>query len=474
MEHDRKTMETYTPSILRELVFIIFDRLKLIVLIFAAVFLLFFLYAVLTPNTYQASSTFNLILPETFDPLHREAATFDYADRARRTLQAQREFIFSSRVLSQVVEHYYPDTTPGEYTYVLNEIRERLEVSPPEGQTFAESSTFFIIYSDLNPERAAEIASFITNIYIYEYEKLGKERTAYSYSFFVEQTQQLYDEMTEKAEILRDYEAEQALALVEILALDPEKAAASEVGVNVLLNQFQRKYYELTEELVAINAGIDGLEKEMAQHRIPALPPDLEVPGRAIATYRSKVAQLETLMNEMKTQFTEDFVPFGHTKKEFELSITVLREEVQRTIRAKKMSADQIASRIGEVEKVINLLQQRITETAFERSEYQRIQQDYKLARQAYISSKNKSEEARLASAVNQAQQYLTLVDEPRVPRHPVSPNRPMILALGLISAAFLGLGMAITTDYFDHSLKKPQDIEYYFKVPNLGSLPRI
>ncbi len=473
MEHEQRPVETQTPSILRELVFIIFDRLKLIILIFICILLLFIVYAVTTPNVYKSSSTFTLNIAQTFDPLQQEL-TYDYANRARRALQAQQELIYSNRVLEHVVHQYYPDVKPENYTNILNQLRQRIEIRPPQGQTFAESSTFYIIYSDMNPDRAAEIVSFITNIYIMEYEKLAKEKTDYSYSFFQDQTQELYQNLTEKAEELRDYETQQALALMEILALDPENPTVSEVGPNVLLNQFQAKYYELKEELAAINKAINTLENEMQQHKIPALPEDVEVFGRALVTYRNKVAQLDILMNEMKTQFTDNFAPFQKTKKEFELGVSSLREELSRTIRAQKMDADKLETRIQEVEQVISELQERIRSTAYERSEYERIKQEYTVAKEAYLSAKNQTEQARLASAVDQSRQYLTLVEKPMTPTGPASPNRPFIISLGFLAACLMALGLAITFDYFDHTLKKPQDIENYFRVPNLGSLPNV
>ncbi len=158
-------METHTPSILRELVFIIFDRFKLIVFIFASIFLLFFLYALLSPNIYQATTTFTLNVPQSLDPLQQET-TWDYEGRASRIMQTQQELIFSNRVLEHVVYQFYPDTTSKNYVDVLNQIREKLRVSSPEGQTFAESNTFHIVYTDLEPDRTAEITSFITNIYM--------------------------------------------------------------------------------------------------------------------------------------------------------------------------------------------------------------------------------------------------------------------------------------------------------------------
>lgn len=472
MEKDRREIETYTPSILRELVFIIFDRFMLIVFIFISIFLLFFLYAVLTPNTYKAASTFQLSIPRTLDPLQQD--TFgDFANRARRTLQAQQELIFSNRVLEHVVYQFYPGTTSENYTNVLNELRQRIEVTPPGGQTFAESSTFIISYSDLNPEKTAEVASFIANIYMMEYENLAKEKTDYSYGFFRDQTNELYKDMILKADALRDYETKQAQALIEILNLNPD-TPTGEVGPHALLNQFQAKYYELTEELTAINAAINILENEMKQNRVPALPEDMEVFGRAVVTYRNKVAQLDILMNEMKTQFTESFTPFQRTQKEYELSVSALREEVSRAIRSQRMSADTISARIQEVEKVILELQERITSTAYERSEYEKIKQDYDVAREAYLFARNQTEQARLASAVNQANQHLTLVEKPMIPSRPASPNRRLIISLGFMAALLLGLGMAITMDFFDHTLKRPQDVETYFKVPSLGSVPSV
>jgi len=473
MEHDRRVVEIQTPSILRKLVFIIFDRFMLIMLIFLTVFLIFLLYAVLTPNKYKASSIINISIPQTLDPLQQEI-TWDYQERARRILQSQRELIFSNRVMEHVVNQYYPETSPENYTKVLNMIRKRVEVTPPEGQTFSESSTFYLTYSDLNPERTAKIASFITNVYLMEYEKLSKEKTDYSYKFFLDQTQELYNDMITKAKALREYETLQALSLVEILALDPDRVTTAEIGPNALLNHFQSKYYGLTEDLSALNASINSLENEMKQHQIPALPENMEVFGKAVVTYRNKVAQLEILMNGLKSQFTVEFIPLEHAKKEFEMSVNSLREEVSRTIRSQRMATDQISSRIQEVEKVIAELQERIRETAYERSKYERLKQDYNIARATFLSAKDKSEQARLASVVSQSHQLLSLLESPMPPSRPASPNRPLIIALGFLSALLLGLGFAVTADFFDHSLKKPQDIDTHFKVPSLGSLPNV
>ncbi len=472
MANDISSFPQHGENALREFLFILFERKRIVISIFLPVFLVSLLIAILLPSTYRSSAKFSLFVPQTLDPLQQEK-TYDYKNIVRRSLQEQKELILSGRVLQKVVEKSFPGISPEAVPKRAEELREQIEVTPPGGESFEETSVYYVSFKGGNPKRVAEITRNIAGAYLEVYDEISKSRSDYSVDFFREQAAGLYAKMMEKDKNLRDYETEQALALVEILNLDTDQVSV-EVGPTALLTQFLRKYHDLQEELAGLNAAIEGLEEETKNNAIPAVPTEMDQAGRTIAVYKNKVAQLQILMNEMKSQFTGQFGPLKQAEKELNLNVDSLKEELGRTIRAQKTNAQAIAARLQELEKTISLLQERIRATAQERSIYEQKRQEYRLAKDAYVNISNQMEQARLANALHNSKQNVTLVDEPSVPLEPFKPDRMAIILLGFFAALCLGIAGAVTTDYFDHTIKKPLDIERFLNVPILGSVPKV
>ncbi|MCX8043440.1 MAG: hypothetical protein N3B18_04865 [Desulfobacterota bacterium] len=459
-------------NMLREFVFIFFDRIYLIVAIAAAIFVITTAIALVLPPQYRATAKFSMTIPQAIDPLQRETY-YDYQNRARRFLQDQKELIFSDRVLQKVADRIYAND-PASPREKLKRLREHLEVTPPGGETFEVSSVFYLNFTDSQPRQAAAVAKAIAEAYLETYRELTKARAEYSYAFFTQQSQKLYDDMIAKEKALRDYESRQAVALIEILNLESGKGSNIEVGPNALLTQFEKKYRELQEELAGVTTAINAIEQEVKKDGIPVVLPEMEVTGRAITIFKRQVAQLQIQLNEMKPQFKEQYELFQRIQKELNLNIHSLRNELERTLKAQKITAQSIQARIKEVEGIIENLRSHIKTTAEQKSVYEHLKQEYAIAKDAYLNARNQLEQARLAQALDQEKQNLTLMDMPSIPLQPYKPNRILIIMLGFFSGLFVGIAMALLIDHFDHSIKKPDDIEQFLKLPLLGSVPKI
>jgi uncharacterized protein involved in exopolysaccharide biosynthesis len=459
-------------NIFREFVFIMFDRKQLIVMVFLAVSIISIAVAVLLPSIYRATAKFSLIDPRSLDPLQQENA-YDYRNRMRRALQDQRELIMSNRVLTRVIQGLTSENPQPVSTKQIDELRENLDVTPPGGETFESSNVFILEYTDDSPMRAARVAADITRSYLDAYQEIARSKTDYSYSFFLEQTQKLNEDMLEKENKLSEFEARQALALIEILNLEPGKAN-QEVGPNALLSQFLRQYHELQTELTGLQVTIEYLEREINKKGIPVVPPEMEMSGRSISVFKTKVSQLQLQLNEMKPQFKEDFEPLKQVEHELSLSVDSLKRELERSVNAQKINAQSIEARIHQLEKIIQGLKGQIQSTAREKATYENLKQEYNIAKNSYIQARTQLEQARMAQSLNQGKQFLTLIDKPEVPSKPYKPNRLLLVIGGLFSGIFLGIAIALTVDHFDHRLKTANDIETHLKVPVLGSIQNI
>jgi polysaccharide biosynthesis transport protein len=467
----RKKVNRQGQNTWNQLVFIVFYHLRLILTVFSVVFTVSVLIAVFLPPSYRSSAKFSVSLPQQMDPLQREAS-FDYKNRVMRFLQDQKEIVLSNKVLTMAAEKVYPQIKPEEIAQAVLDLRKNLEVTPPSGETSEGSSVYIVSYTGSDSREAARIADAITDAYMVVYRELTKAKTDYSYEFFKQQTQELSDEMAAKERALRQYEVENAVALVDILNLEPGKTNL-EVGPYALLTQFTRKSHELQEELVGLKTSLRTLEGELKHDKIPLVPVEMEGPGRALTAFKNRVAQLQIQLNEMKPQFSGQYEPLRQVKEELELNVKSLREEMGRSVQAQELIARTLEARIQELGKLIGDLQERIRLTAEERSKYEHLKQDFSLARDAYANSRNQMEQARLANALNQENQYLTLVEKPEAALKPSKPNRPLLLILGLFAGVFLALGTALTTDYFDHTIKTPEDVEVHLETSVIWSIPR-
>jgi len=247
-----------------------------------------------------------------------------------------------------------------------------------------------------------------------------------------------------------------------------------EVGPNTLLTQFLGSYHALQIELAGLQSSIGSLEQESTKSGIPAVLSDMEVPGRTITVYKNKVAQLQMQLNEMKPQFKENFEPMKQIEQELTLSVDSLKNELKRSLSAQKITAQSIKARIGQLEKTIKSLQDRIQSIAQQKATYQALLQEFNIAKDAYTRTQAQMEQARMAQSLTQDKQFLTLIDNPAVPIKPYKPNRMALALGGLLAGIFLGIAAALTVDHFDHRVKTIYEIEKQLNVPVLGSIPSL
>jgi len=460
-------------NMFREFVFILFYRSRLILMVFLAVFIISIALAVTLPSIYRSTAKFSLVIPQSFDPLQQESS-YDYRNRVRRFLQDQKELITSNRVLTKVVQEIYPGANrQSAITQRINDLRQNLDVVPPGGESFEGSSVFIIEFSDHSPAFAAKVTAAVTENYLATYREISQGKSNYSHTFFEEQTRKLQKDMQEKENKVHDFETKQALALLEILNLGEGKAN-SEVGPNALLTQFLRNYHELQAELAGLQVSIGALERESNKSGIPAVLAEMEVTGRTITVFKNKVAQLQIQLNEMKPQFKENFEPMKQVEQELKLSVDALKSELKRSVSAQKITANSIRARIGQLEKTIQSLRDRIQTIAQEKVTYQALLQEFNIAKEAYTRTQAQMEQARMAQSLVQDKQFLTLIDKPAIPIRPFKPNRGLLAFGGLLSGIFLGIAAALTVDHFDHRMKTIYEIERHLNVPVLGSIPSL
>jgi len=101
------------------------------------------------------------------------------------------------------------------------------------------------------------------------------------------------------------------------------------------------------------------------------------------------------------------------------------------------------------------------------------LQRELALQEAKYRKYSENREQARIDHALEMKKiSNVNVVQPASASAEPVRPRKPLNLALGFFLGIFGGLGLAFFSEYLDHSIKTPQDVEEKLKLQLLASVP--
>jgi len=68
----------------------------------------------------------------------------------------------------------------------------------------------------------------------------------------------------------------------------------------------------------------------------------------------------------------------------------------------------------------------------------------------------------------------IQIVDPAELPTSPYKPNKKQNLLLAAVVGLFLGVGLAFFFEYLDNTIKTPEDLEQWIRLPSFGMVPEI
>lgn len=105
--------------------------------------------------------------------------------------------------------------------------------------------------------------------------------------------------------------------------------------------------------------------------------------------------------------------------------------------------------------------------------EITRLERERNALLENYNKYKSSLEETNIDKIVQQQKiSNIKILQSPTYPVEPISTKKYRNLVLGLLLGFFGGIGLAIISEYFDHSTKRPEDVIKYFKLKTLVSIP--
>lgn len=151
------------------------------------------------------------------------------------------------------------------------------------------------------------------------------------------------------------------------------------------------------------------------------------------------------------------------------ISLRAMQAEKQSTVAA-------LAARKNQLQRDMNLLMAKQTADPGVMAEQTRINRDYDVLKAQYDKLLEHREQALLRSqAESQADSIIfKVIDPPTSPRAPVSPNRPLLLALALVVGVGTGVAAAFAKSQLRTTYATAQRLERASGLPVIGSITEI
>ena len=406
-------------------------------------------------------------------------------------------------------------------------------IDPRSGRPTQATIAFSVNYNSHSPELALKVANDLTSLYLNENLTSRTQMAEQTSTFFAEEAARqqthiaeldkklsdfkqknqdalpeqelLNTQVSERTEMdLRDAEnriaaidSQRVLLEAQLAQINPTMQVFSDTGLRVMsaedrlkalksqLAGYRARYAPGHPDIVNAEREVAGLEKEVnanddtsdiarqldeakaqlarAQEKYSPDHPDVQRLTREVASLERSLEDAPTngdLVKEHERAHADN-PPYLQVKGQLD-SLIVEREGAVKKRDGLKAKLDDYEARMAH-------------EPAVER-QFREMARDLDSAQLKYQEIRAKQTEVQVSQNLETQHkgERFTMIEPPLPPEKPISPNRFLILALGLVLSVAVGFGAAMLRDSLDASVRGVQDIRALLSVPPLVAIPVI
>ena len=403
-------------------------------------------------------------------------------------------------------------------------------IDPRSGRPTRANIAFTVSYTSRSPEMAFKVANELTSLYLNENVESRTRQAQQAAGFLGEESNRLSGEIAllenQLADFKRKYadqlpelkqfniasaertgmderdamnrlstlDQQKTLLEAQLAQISPVSPVFSETGTRVLnaedrlralrgsLASLTSRYGPNHPDVLATRREVQGLEKQVnADSERNDLFRQLDDAQSQLASAKQRysadhpdVKRLERLVTGMQ-QSLKDAPKVGSG------SVPVANKPDNPVYIQLKGQIDALATERDSVKRQLAGLRGRLTD--FERRltlspeverQYAALARDYENARVKYQEVRAKQMEAQVSQNLEAERkgERFTLIDPALPPEQPVSPNRPLILILGLVLSLVAAAAAALVADAMDSSVRSASDLRRLLGVDPLVVLP--
>jgi succinoglycan biosynthesis transport protein ExoP len=404
-------------------------------------------------------------------------------------------------------------------------------IDPRSGRPTQATIAFSVSYQSRSPDLALKVANELTSLYLNENLTSRTQLTAQTSSFFSEEASrerahideldknlaafkekhrddlpeftQLNIQNAERTELdLRDAEnhiaaldSQRVLLQAQLAQISPNTQVFTDSGQRVFgpedrlkslksqLASYKARYGPDHPDVISTQREVDGLEKEISSED-------------GTADRLRQLSEAKAKLASAQEKYSDDHPDVVRLKREIESLEKQVQadadspaEQAERThadnpvyiqvkgqLDAVGVDRESAVKKRDELRVKYDEYEKRMALSPDVERQYREMSRDLESAQFKYQEILSKQTEAQVSQNLETERkgEKFTLIEPPQPPEKPISPDRKLIVIVGLLLSLAMGFGAVVAQESFDGSVRGPADIRQLLQVPALASIPII
>jgi len=317
----------------------------------------------------------------------------------------------------------------------------------------------FIKFDHPDPAMAAEVANAVATGYAkYNLDiKLKGARDALAW--LTEEMGKLKSKVQESSEALQNYRVKAG-----ILGLQEQRQITAQK-----IMDFNKAYLEAQAQRLSIDAKLRELT-QIARDPSGAQTIFIVADNPLIQKLKTEASELEVQRSKLLKTYKEKHPEVLKVEAQIHQVNQKLDAETQTMLRAVQTEYKVARAREETLLGNVNQLRREGQELNEKEIQYLTLQRDADSNQQLYEAVLKRLKETGVTGGLEA--NNVRIVEEAVPPKFPVKPRKTLNLALSIVVGLFVGIGLAFAIEYFDTTVKFPDEVERRLGFPVIGIVP--
>ncbi len=492
-------IENSNQNTFKDYILLIRNNLKSVIIIISISFAIALIYAITAKNIYKAQTELKVSKPGgniLQSPLVPEFSDFGSDRFIANEIEILKSYNLRERVAKALIDSFDNSRNKEKFSLIYQQkfsgptnkllsipqiaalLKNTVSIEQKRGLDIVDISA-----ESPSPTEAALIANIYAKQYRYFNLEINRDQLTFVKNFLDKQRKEKRQELNDAEEILRSYQErggiialdQQAQTLIQQLSQFEAQKSATKIELmasDEVLRQYKEELKKqdprLAEYLESATSEtyIKALQDEISQLQInkdlalAKVEPGIDITAK-VKEYDKKIRDLKHKLDE-KVKVLKAGILASSPEEVKALSQKIIEEEIKNG--SLRTSLTGLAEVVKKYEEKFN----KLPKTSLDLARFQRNRESLE---KLYTLVEERFQEA----VINEQSQpgNVLIIDDARVPNAPAKPNRVLIVIVGFILGTGLAFGYVFVKNYFDNTIKTPEDIEKK-NVNVLAWIPRI
>jgi uncharacterized protein involved in exopolysaccharide biosynthesis len=311
-----------------------------------------------------------------------------------------------------------------------------------------------------SPSMAAEVTNALARQYVKHNLDIKLRGAQEAMTWLNEQMTGLRAKVQESSVALQNYRVKAG-----IMGLQEQRQITAQK-----IMDFNKQYLEAQAQRLSVEAKNNELQR-ITSDRGGAQTIFTVADSQLIQRLKQEASELEVTKAKLSRTFKEKHPEILKVEAQIEQVAQRIDAEIKTMMRAVQTEFRVARAREETLLGNVNRLRAEAQDLNEKEIQYLNLQRDTDSNQQLYEAVLKRLKETGVTGGLET--NNVSVIEEATTPRSPIRPRKAVNLLIAVVVGLLVGMGTALTIEYFDTTVKTPDDVERYLGLPVIGIVPQ-